>query len=108
MVPKASESLYAYKQWRKSLEALPEGTILHWLKDYDSIPASNSIKAGQFTKIIHIRKSNGISDLKLQADFCYKLVLCDKNGKEFKRTFYWYVDGIARRLDVDAKEIEIA
>jgi len=105
MIPKASEDLYGYKRWRKNLIPLETETVLHWTKDYNGDTLRNSIKAGQYTKITYVRKSNGISDM-ATADWVYTLVLCTKDGKEFKKTFYWRVEGIARHLD--AGDIEVA
>jgi hypothetical protein len=98
MIPKASNNLLGYKQWRKSLQPLGVGNILQWVTGYNESTIANNIKPGQFTKVVHVRKSNGVSDME-PADWCYTLRLCNNNGsKEFKKTFFWRVEGIERRM----------
>jgi len=98
MIPKASENLYAYKQWRKSLVPFNVGTVLHWKNGYAGSTFFGSIKPGQCTKIVGIRKSNGVSDMETAIQE-YTCVLCNKDGsKVYKKTFYWRVEGIAHNL----------
>ena len=97
MIPKASEDLLGYNSWLKSLTALPVGTILQWTTGYVGSTLSTSLKAGQFTKITRIRKSNGVSDLR-EYDQVYAMAACNKNGKEFKKNLGWRVEAIARKL----------
>lgn len=97
MVPKASESLYEYKAWRDSLQALDVGTVLQWVTPYVGANCNTSIGKNQYTKIVRIRKSNGVSEM-VQAGWVYELALCNKDGKEYTRTFHWRVEEIARRI----------
>lgn len=97
MIPKASEDLFGYKNWLKSLKAMPVGTILCWNNGYTACTASSAIKPRQFTKVARIRKSNGISDLP-EHDQVYELVICAKNGKEFKKKLFWRVSGVAQKI----------
>lgn len=105
MIPKASENLYAYKQWRKGLTPLETETVLRWTTGYCGSTDKSNIKAGQYTKITFVRKSSGISDMET-ADWEYTLVLCTKDGREFKKKFYWRVEGIARHLDAGTVEVQ--
>ena len=97
MIPKASEDLLGYKSWLNSLTALPTGTVLCWNKGYLDCTTSSAIKPGQFTKVVRIRKSNGVSDL-LDYDQVYELVICTQNGKEFKKKVFWRVEAVARKM----------
>ena len=99
MIPKASEDLYGYKRWLESLTAYPVGTVFCWTAGYQDCTVSSSIKPGQFTKIVRVRKSNGVSDMPIH-NHVYDLVLCDKNGKEFKKKLFWRVSAIARHVAV--------
>ena len=98
MIPKASESLYEYKAWRDSLQALDVGTVLQWVVPYVGANRNTSIGKNQYTKVVRIRKSNGVSEM-VQASWVYELVQCDKNGKEYVRKFHWRVEEIARQID---------
>lgn len=98
MIPNASENLHAYKNWLNSLTPFPVGTVFCWTAGYLDCTVSSAIKPGQFTKLVRTRKSNGVSDMPAHAHV-YELVICDKNGKEFKKKHYWNVSNIARLID---------
>jgi hypothetical protein len=104
MIPKASEDLYGYKKWLNSLVPLEVGTVIKWTKGYNEDTVANTIKPGQFTKVVKVRKSNGVSDMPAHSQG-YTLRVCNKYGKEFKKQHFWRVEGIACRLDL--KEIEV-
>lgn len=101
MIPKASEDLLGYKSWLKSLKSFPEGTIFHWAGGYVGVTERSSLKVGQFTKIARIRKHTGVSIMN-ESDWVYELVVCARNGKEFKKTIHWSVSNLARLIDEGA------
>jgi len=104
MIQKASEDLYGYKKWLNSLMPLEVGTVIKWTNGYGGDTVANSIKPGQFTKVVKVRKSNGVSDMAAHSQV-YTLQLCNKDGKEFKKQHFHRVEGSAGRLDL--KEIEV-
>ena len=97
MIPKASENLPGYKNWLNSLTALPVGTMISWTAGYKGVTLAGTVKPGQFTKVVRVRKSNGVSDLPVHAQV-YELVSCTSSGKEFKAKFYWRVGNMAHLL----------
>lgn len=90
-----NQNLSTYIQWRLSLIALDEETILLWVDGYDAFISKSIIKAGQYTKIVKINSKFS----SIEADFTYDLILCDSSGKAFKKKFYWSVENIASRID---------
>lgn len=102
MIPKASEDLHAYQAWRKSLTALPLGTIVKWNDQYLGSNAQTSIKVGQMFKIMAVNESvfgQKKSDRAQWAGKVYTMIQCNAAGKVFKKQINWNVEGIARWLD---------
>jgi hypothetical protein len=96
-MPYTYETLAGYKRWVNSLVPMEIGTVIQWVKGYNQDTVANAIKPGQYTKVMRIRKSNGISDMPVHAQV-YTLRVCRKDGKEFKKEHVWNVEGIARRI----------
>ncbi len=101
-VPKASEDLHAYKAWRASLHAYPNGTIVQWVdpERYRGSTAASDIQMNQCFMINKLRDSfvTKIND-GLVASKVYEVQLCSPFGRLFKRTECYGVEGIARWID---------
>ncbi len=93
----AKSSLMGYKQWRAGIAPLAAGTMIEWIVGYQSYNADTSIKAGQFFKVVSLRDGIGHKS-EIDADRVYKLILCNKSGRLFKKIVCWDVEGIARRI----------
>jgi hypothetical protein len=93
----AKLSLHGYKEWRRSLVALPVGTAVEWVVGYTGITLDTTIKPGQLFKITKVRAPFGGPN-ECMADQVYEMVLVSKSGKEFKKRAQWNVEGIASKL----------
>lgn len=94
----AKDSLHGYKQWRTSITALPVGTIIEWVVGYQGCTDATSIKAGSCYKIVETMSGMKSGSSDIDADRVYKLVLCSRNGRAFKRIVSWKIESIARRI----------
>lgn len=94
----AKDSLHGYKQWRMSIIALPVGTIIEWVVGYQGCIDATSIKAGSCYKIIETMSGVQTRSSDIDADRAYKLALCNRNGRVFKRIVVWNIESIARRI----------
>jgi hypothetical protein len=94
----AKDSLHGYHQWRESIVSLPVGTIIEWVVGYRGYSTDTSVKAGTHYKIIGTQTGVKTGPSMLDADHVYKLVLCDRAGRVFKRIDFWNVESIARRI----------
>ena len=91
------DSLHGYIQWRESIVSLPVGTIIEWVVGYRGSSIDTSVKAGTHYKIIEMVGVKSAPNM-LDADHVYKLVLCNRAGRVFKRIDFWNVESIARRI----------
>lgn len=94
----AETSLHGYKLWRESITALPVGTIIEWVVGYQGCSIDTSVKSGVHYKIIGTMSGTKSFPKDIDADRVYKLVLCHRNGRVFKRIDFWNVETIARRI----------
>lgn len=93
----ADLGLHGYKNWLQSLQPYPEGTIVKFVQPYVGVTKSTSIAAGQELMIVRI-------DPRPNRHPVYKMVI-HRNGKLFRKTMFFGVEAIARRV-ID-KECEI-
>ena len=98
MIPGGFHSLHEIKEHRKSIRALPNGTILQWIEGYTGSTASSNISPNSYTKIMDLHNGIGSTDGTV-ASKSYSMILCSKNGKEYKKKWSWQVGGIASLID---------
>ncbi len=89
--------LQGYKNWRNSLQPYPNGTVIKFTQPYVGVTKGHNISAGQEFMIVDIQPSLGKEPV-------YKMVVYS-NGKIHKKTMYFNLEFIARRV-ID-KECEI-